>query len=121
MSKKGVKIVNRIKLSKKDTVRFGKHSQNTPKPKYKDTLELHFFKGRDGEAVARLDSGKIVIVDRTCKGMIKPDEDWKVGITKDTEKCMIVVPITLTKSAENNRRDVELSIHLLKDHFMGEE
>jgi hypothetical protein len=88
-----IKIVGKMDLSK-----FG------VKPEH-PTEEIHFFKGKDKKVIGRVTSGKIAIISFNYKGAwVKENDTWLCKIIHEDEKKVIVVPVKLVVSAEENYR-----------------
>jgi len=69
---------------------------------------IHFFKDPNKRIVGRVANGKIAIVDYNYKGeWVKDNEDWEVEITQDHEKKVIIVPLRLVKTSEENQNDLQ--------------
>jgi hypothetical protein len=111
------KVIGKIELQNCDRIRFNKNTKRKDgKRKYKTIEFLHFVEGRDGKAISRLD-GKVVMVDKKYCNLIKPGEDWKIGITYENDNYYIGVPINLSKSKKQNEQEVSASMELLKEKF----
>ena len=70
--------------------------------KIKEKMIIHFFKDKNQKIIGRSEDGKIAIIDFNYPDIIKENEDWEVSIEDDQEKKMIVRPIRLAISAEQN-------------------
>jgi len=55
-------------------------------------LQLQFFRGRRGDAISRLPSGKIVVVDRRAARVPQPGEKWECEII-EKERVAIARPL----------------------------
>ena len=67
------------------------------------TEEIHFFAGNNGKVVGRVASGKIALISVEYKGIwVKNGEDWLCRIIKEDEGKVIVYPIELTRTADDN-------------------
>lgn len=56
-------------------------------------ITLSFFKGRRGKTISKLPNGKIALVNKNSRVMVKPREKWICRIDKEFEKFVVVTPI----------------------------
>lgn len=57
------------------------------------TVILKFFRGRKGNIIAKLSSGKVAIVDKKAKNKPKPKEKWVCRVTVEKPNYVIVEPL----------------------------
>lgn len=70
----------------------------------KEDAIIHFFEDKNKRIIGRMPSGKIAIIDRNYKdGSINDNEDWSISIVSEEEKKVIVRPLKLIITAEENR------------------
>lgn len=99
-------ILGKIELDGTRTKRFHEKKNKTNKPKIKLTPiarnEYTFFIGNKNELISRDESGKIVFCAFHTKHTPKADETWVCDVIKDSGKVLIVIPVKMTKSSEDN-------------------
>lgn len=67
-------------------------------------LKLNFFKSRQGDIISHLKSGKLALISKEYRGDLKiqANETWEVKIVVSTAKCIIIEPIKLLYTEEQN-------------------
>jgi hypothetical protein len=97
------KVVGLIDLSKFESK---KSKQPEKEIVFKPTFtkeEIHFFMDKNKKVVGRAISGKIAIISFDFKGQrIKENEDWLCEIIEEQKTKIIVYPIALVKTTEQN-------------------
>jgi hypothetical protein len=89
-----------------------------------EELTLTFIKGRDGKTIAKTDEGKICLLDIPyCKAShtyVHEFEDWRCAVKEVKDNCLIVQPITLVTTSEENHELMGVKLDDLKSKFTSE-
>jgi len=90
-----LKVVGKIDLSK--------FEKKQPEKIIYPTEVIHFFKDKSKKIIGRAESGKIAIISYDYKGQwINEGEDWLCEIIEEQDKKVIVMPIELKITADEN-------------------
>ncbi|MDD4972506.1 MAG: hypothetical protein PHT07_24000 [Paludibacter sp.] len=83
---------------------------------------LHFYLSNKNRIIARSSSGKIAIISYSYKGIwVHEGEDWLCEIIEEEEKKVIIIPVRMIKSSQDNIAESIEKIKKLKDQGFRKE
>lgn len=73
-------------------------------PALMEKISLTFFEDKDQKIISRIPNGKIAIIDFEYQGeWVKKNETWLCAIKADLEKKIIIIPIEIQRTSEQNQ------------------